>query len=489
MNRSCNIWSLAPFWAYCCLLTWWVSDHIFFWDTVQLASKHAHWYYEQNFQHFLLPQNIDSGHPPIFGLYLAACWKIFGKSLLVSHFSMLPFLLGIVCLLQKIGTFYGNKKAAKYLILLVLVDPFFAGQSILVSPDILLVFAFLGGIYAILYEKKMGIILSTLLLGMISLRGMMVTFGLYFWWIFSTFSQSKASNGTIKTLLSIILKKLPYFLPSGIIALLFLGYHYQATGWIGYHPDSPWAGSFEQVGINGFVKNIGLLGWRLLDFGRLFLLGALIWFLFKWNKFYALKNPPPSPLQRGKSILQTKSLFALIIIMSLLLTPSLLLHKGLMSHRYLLPITLSITLFFYHLWFTFITKKKTRQLVFSIAFLGMLTGNLWVYPKHIAQGWDATLAHVPYYELRNQMIQYIQKEKIPLHEIGTVFPNIGPFEIYDLQGQTTGFVKKDLAKNKYFFYSVVYNDVSDEELQELARNWTVLKAYKTGNISVVLYEK
>ena len=118
-----------------------------------------------------------------------------------------------------------------------------------------------------------------------------------------------------------------------------------------------------------------------------------------------------------------------------------------------------------------------------------MTGNLWVYPKHIAQGWDATLAHVPYYELRNQMIQYIKKEGIPIHEVGTVFPNIGPFEIYDLQGQTTGFVKKDLAKNKYFFYSVVYNDVSDEELQELARNWTVLKEYKTGNICVILYKK
>ena len=180
---------LPFFWGYA-ILTYLVKDHIFFWDTVQLASKHAHWYYEQNFQQFLLPQHIDSGHPPIFGLYLAACWKIFGKSLLVSHFAMLPFLLGIVCLLQKIGTYYGNEKAAKYLILLVLVDPFFAGQSILVSPDIVLVFAFLCSFNGILKGNNFSIMASTILLGLISMRGMMVTFSLYIWWcFFSIFLQ------------------------------------------------------------------------------------------------------------------------------------------------------------------------------------------------------------------------------------------------------------------------------------------------------------
>lgn len=55
---------------------------------------------------------------------------------------MLPFLLGIVWLLQEIGAYLGTKQSAKYLILLVLVDPFFAGQSILISPDIVLGFCF-----------------------------------------------------------------------------------------------------------------------------------------------------------------------------------------------------------------------------------------------------------------------------------------------------------------------------------------------------------
>jgi len=491
INWSKNIRSLAPFWVYYCLLIWFIHDHIFFWDTVQLASKHAHWYYEQNFQYFLLPENINSGHPPIFGMYIAGCWKVFGKTLMVSHFSMLPFLLGIVWLLHKIGTYYGNAKTAKYLMLLVLVDPFFAGQSVLVSPDIVLVFAFLLCVHSItMYSKEspsrtfpdsyrdgstqlkptsilnpptIGIVLGVILLGTISLRGMMVTFGLYLWWIITNYFQIQTNRSSLKNLLSIAFQKLPYFLPAGILAILFLGYHYQKMGWIGYHPNSPWAGSFKQVGLVGFLKNIGLLGWRMLDFGRLFLWGGLIWVLFKKVKINRF-------ISSEKDMLKAKSLLILILVLSLLLTPSLLLHEGLMSHRYLLPITLSITLLFYHL---------------SV----LLTGNFWVYPKHIAQGWDATLAHIPYYKLRNKMMQYIEQEGIPLTEIGTVFPNIGPLEIYDLKGQSTGLDKKDFNKNKYFFYSVVYNDVSDEELQELENEWTVLKEFKAYGIAVILYKK
>lgn len=67
----------------------------FFWDTVQLGSKHAHYFYENNFKSLTLPNDIDSGHIPALGLYLAIVWKIFGKSLAISHIAMLPFVLGI----------------------------------------------------------------------------------------------------------------------------------------------------------------------------------------------------------------------------------------------------------------------------------------------------------------------------------------------------------------------------------------------------------
>ncbi|MFK7979401.1 MAG: hypothetical protein AB8G86_05440 [Saprospiraceae bacterium] len=478
MTLSQKSQTILPFCLYCCLFTWWVSDHAFFWDTVQLASKHAHWYYEQGFQSFFLPTSINSGHPPIFGMYLAFCWLLFGKSLLVSHFSMLPFLLGIIWLLYEIGSYFNNESNVKYLILLVLIDPFFVCYCILVSPDIVLIFAFLWCIYGILKVNYFIIIFSTILLGLISMRGMMVTFSLYIWWCFKRIFLQKTFVYSVQNILKILFNHIRPFLPAGLIASAFLVVHYLHFGWIGYHHDSPWAGSFESVDFMGFLKNIGILGWRFLDFGRLFLLGGLSWLLFKVIRNFDLAKTS-----------KTVQLISLICILSILLTPSLLLHKGLLSHRYLLPITLTITFLFYHLCFQIIVSKQVQKVVFSIAFIGLLTGNLWIYPKHIAQGWDATLAHVPYYHLRKKMIAYIEKQQISPTKIGTVFPNIGPYEIYDLNEQQTGFVKKNFETNEYFFYATVFNDVSDEALRDLATNWEIVQQYESFGVVVILYKK
>src|SRR4051794_38753575 len=95
MQRS-DLKILWPFLCFYILLTFFVLHNSFFWDTIQLGSKQAHWFYDHNFKFFFLPEIIDSGHPPSFGIYLAICWKLFGKSLPVSHLAMLPFLLGIV---------------------------------------------------------------------------------------------------------------------------------------------------------------------------------------------------------------------------------------------------------------------------------------------------------------------------------------------------------------------------------------------------------
>ena len=490
MNLSKKLQTILPFWLYCCLLTWWVSDHAFFWDTVQLGSKHAHWYYEQQFQAFFLPESINSGHPPLFGMYLAFCWSLFGKSLLVSHFSILPFLLGIVWLLYEIGMYFAKATSAKFLLLLVLIDPFFAGQSVLVSPDIILVFAFLLAIYGILKEKCFLIIIATTLLGLISMRGMMVTFSLYLWWCFMTIFLQKGTPFSIKRSITIFAKNILPFLPAGLIASSFLIVHYLHFGWIGYHAASPWAGSFEPVDFMGFLKNIGILGWRFLDFGRLFLWGGLGWLL--WKLF---NSPATSRTSRtwssGSSVKSLKALklISLILILSLILIPSLLLHKGLLSHRYLLPITLSITFLFYHLCFQILTNVKIQKVIFSVAFVGLLLGNLWIYPKHIAQGWDATLAHFPYYQLRQKMIGYVADQQISPATVGTVFPNIGPYEIYDLNEQQAGFVKKDFTTNQYFFYATVFNDVSDADFMELAASWEVVKQFDSFGVEVVLYKK
>ncbi len=73
--------------------TWAVRQDPFFWDTIQLASKHAHFFYDRGGEWAVLPPEIDSGHPPALGYYLAFLWAVFGKNLATGHWAMLPFLL------------------------------------------------------------------------------------------------------------------------------------------------------------------------------------------------------------------------------------------------------------------------------------------------------------------------------------------------------------------------------------------------------------
>ncbi|MEL6926025.1 MAG: hypothetical protein AAFO94_18430, partial [Bacteroidota bacterium] len=245
----------------------------FFWDTIQLSSMQANFFYEHGFRQMLLPPEIDSGHPPGFGLYLAFCWTLFGKSLALSHWVMLPFLLGIVYFLYRLGQYFFAGWWVLVAPLLALLDPVLLGQSVLVSPDIALVFFFLLTTVGLFEKRNVFLLLGGLGLVAISMRGMMVLAALYVFQL----AKSWLEVNKIPRLKNVFQLLLP-FLPGAVLGFAFLSWHYMAAGWIGYHADSPWAPSFTKVDVSGFFKNIAVLGWRFLDFGR-FVLFPIAFFL------------------------------------------------------------------------------------------------------------------------------------------------------------------------------------------------------------------
>lgn len=462
------------------LTTFLVRHNPFFWDTVQLASKQAHFFYESHFQSIILPADIDSGHPPGFGMYLALVWAIFGKTLPVSHFAMLPFLFGNLFLLYKLGIYFAGKRQAIWLPLLICADPTFATQSILVSPDAVLIFFFLLGLWAVFTGKRYWLVSAILGLGMISLRGMMVGVVLFLFEIIksgSEFKKLKQSENTFQKTSAFLFKMIQPYLFGGLLGLAFLIYHYVSVGWIGYHPDSPWAPCFEKVDFLGFVKNMGVLVWRMLDFGRLF-----IWLIIAWGFIHIYKN---------KSSLDPllKDLLYLIGLSILILCPSLVIHKALLAHRYILPIFILLSILCYYLIFNVFPSNRWKVVLYAIALVGLSTGNRWIYPDKVAQGWDSTLAHIPYYELREEMLDFMEESKIPIEQTGTGFPNRSAFKEIDLSTKEGAFSKKDLAHHQYIFYSNIMNDFSDAELDELESQWTKLKVLKAQGIKVILYQK
>jgi hypothetical protein len=448
--------ALALFMGLACLLTWWVRDQEFFWDTVQLGAKHAYHFYDNQLRLSLLPASIDSGHPPLFGYYLAVCWTLLGKTLLVSHLAILPFLLGIIYLGFRLNAILAPASPGWMLPLLLFADPVLAAQSVLVSPDIPLCLFFLLGIYSIFRRRPLWLAVAVAGLGLISMRGMMCG-ALLFLWELLAFRPKRLGM------------LLPY-LPGGLLAAAFLGWHYAATGWIGYHADSPWAPSFARSDLAGILRNVMILAWRMLDFGRIFLWLILAYILYR---------------HRAISLLQ-RQLGLLLVLSMVILSPSLLLHQALSAHRYLLPIFLALSLFAMAVLSAH--PRAKRSWWFAMAVIGLISGHSWIYPNTIAQGWDASLAHLPYYGLRREALQYMEQQAIPLSATGTAFPEIGPIKYRDLSDRAEGMKAKSLQTDRYILWSNVMNDFSDAETRALQQDWQLLQQWQKGGVTIRLYQ-
>jgi len=417
------------------LLVWWSKDFIFFWDTVQFAGKHGLWYYEQGL-FGLLPTDLDSGHPPLFGIYQALLWTIFGKQLAVSSLSMLPFLLLNIYFAILIGKTVLGEKFWLFPVAMV-SSPFYLGHSILVSPDLILISGFLMAFHGILAHKRRYIYLGTVLLCLISLRGIAITAALFIYQIIKLYNQGEKRSLSFR-------KSLQLFAPAFFLFVLYQCYHWYKTTWIGFHDDSPWSPSFAIINLKSLFRNCIVFGWRLVDYGMLIAYLLLAYFVLIKKKKHPLLS----------------LLIPLLFIFATLTLP----FSGLLNHRYFIPIQFVVLLIV-------LDYLRSYKLIYSLIVVSILAmGNLIIYPDKIAQGWDTTAAHWPFYKLE-----------------GTAFPIRSPRKFLDLTSNDPGYHEHNLSTDKYILYSNIMNEFSDEELDAL-KEWTVVKEYSGRGIKVVLYE-
>ena len=446
------------------------SKNSFFWDTIQLGSSHANYFFTTNFSSILLPNEIDSGHIPAFGAYIAFLWEIFGRNLMISHLGMLPFAVGIVYQLNKLCRKFIDSKYSGIASLLILIDPTLLSQMTLVSPDVPLVFFFLLGINAVLNNKQWIIVFSIFFLFLTSMRGMMISVCLLLLDIY----YNVLLKNNIKRTFSLLLKRSLLYLPALLIFIFFSSYHYIEKGWIGYHKDSPWADCFAPVDFKGFLFNIALLGWRILDFGR-----AGIWLVF----FILLINYQKQ-IFKDKQILLLLSFF---ICMAILLPANMLWAKNLLGHRYLLPIYILFSLTCATILFSDFVKEKLKYILSFVWLIVLISGNFWIYPPKIAKGWDSTLAHLPYYKLRHEAIQYLDKNNIDFKNVTSFFPNVASIDLIDLNGDQRKLANFN-EKSEYVFYSNIFN-IDNRTYDKITKNYHIIKQFRNNGVYITIYKK
>jgi hypothetical protein len=461
---------LLPFYIFLIILTIAVSNNSFFWDKDIIISKKAFWFYENNFS-LQLPNSIDTGYTPALSLLLAFLWKIFGIKLQVGHYLMLPFSLGIIYQLYIFSKhFFRNEKYIILTLLLIIIDTTLLSQVVVVSSDLVITFFFFLSINSILNKKRKILYVSLIGLSLVHFRGVISCLIVF---VFDYLIFRKEYNKAwLKSFFNII----PQYLPSIIIYLSYLVYHYITTGWILKHEESPWAGCFEVVNFNGFIRNILIVAWRLVDFGRLFIWIIGIYFLIQFI---------------NKKIKYDSNINLLIILISVALVvslPSMLMFNLLSGHRYFIIVYILLTIIVAYLIFEKTENKRLVRLLYTIIVIGLLSGNFWIYPDKIAKGWDATIAHIPYYHLRKKMINYIEEKGIPYHDVGSEIPNTAENKYIDLSDDERRFPLKNFKIHHYIFYSNIYNMFTDEEIDELKNNWILEKEYKCLQVSVRLYK-
>lgn len=440
-------------------------DDPFFWDGVQLGAKQAWFYFDHNFQYFWLPQEIDSGHPPFWGLYLATCWKFLGASLGVSHLATLPFLTGFVYAAWQLGRHYLGSKSGPALLMIYLADPTILSQLFLLGPDLALLCFFLLAFLAYSQNRRLLQMLAILGLALISMRGMMCAFALF---LFELLPHLRGKSWSWRWWW----QKVKIYSPGVLLAFLFLGLHFRAKGWIGYHPESPWAPSFQKNNLAGGFWNMLILAWRLLDFGR----------IFQWLALFFLLIRQPRLQRWPRNTILACFLF-------FVLAWPFILYEGLNQHRYLAPFYLILHLIFLQQLQQLFWAIWKKYMLLVMVVIGLIFGNLWVYPSGIAQGWDSSLAHRPYFVLRAELEDALGEKGIPLDAVGTDFPAIGPLRNFDPSVTGVGFANKNEKLYDYYFISNIMNGYTEEELNTISQNYHLIFYRQKGGVYVSIYEK
>ena len=443
------------------------ANKFFFWDTISQISIPANWYYDNNFRYFFIPDAYATGHPTFIGMYIALLWKVFGKNLLISHLAMVPFIFGILFQLDSYLRDSGKDKFTFLLIfIIVLCDSTLVTQMSMVTFDIPQIFFFLWCINCINKERYLTLSLTFIALMITSLRGSLCGFGIILYGLIIAYQKNPRLS--IKIIL-------PYV--TGLIALaIFLVSFYIQKHWIIHNTVSKKWEEFSKVAsITGIFRNVGLVAWRLIDYGRIG-----IWIMLSVILFLSL---------RRKTLFDPffKNTIYIALCQFIVIFPVVILYKNPFGHRYFLPVIIPVSIAVVY-WI--LKYSKFRFAIYILTFILVLSGSFWVYPDKIAQGWDATPAHWPYYSLRNEMMDYLKINKIPLSTVGSFFPNTASFKLTDLSDDNQSFKDADLGKEDYILFSNVFNQ-SDEIIDKLfsEKNWTKEKIIEERGVYMILFRR
>jgi len=457
------------------LLTAICINHCYFWDNIQQISKEAHWFYLTDFQQLLMPsQNsgaeiIATGyHPPLMGIMTAALWKVFGYKLWVSHVFIFCWALILIFNIWKIVKRLFPDKMAGWVLLICLSESTLLTQFSIASPDFILFTAFIISLRAILEHKSWLLSVGVFFLCCINMRGIFVGGILLLTHIYYIYLQT-----TARVNVRSIIKIFTPYLPTFFILSVYFTYYIMVNGWF-FSNSSENSHYSMPGGVIRIMKHLAEFGLRSIENGRI-----IIWFIGVYVAYMTLRT-------KAKLNTEYKTLLLFFILLNGLYLLFVFITQMPFSGRYFMPQFFLLTLLSLSGFKNFVSEKRMRiMLIVVLCF--ELTGNFWIYPERIAKSWDCTLAHLPYYDLREECFNYIDQQKLDYNHISAGFCLYGNRGFTELKNEGKR-VGAD-TNCQYFIYSNISN-VEDSFADDLKNqtHWTPVKVFEKGLVHIIMYK-
>lgn len=448
-------------------------DKCFFWDNIYYTAIKGDWFYTalnsiktDSFGSLFLKMEL---FPPLMGIMTGSLWKLFGRELWVSHVFIFIWAIILIYNSWKLIKFFFSEKLAGWVLLITLTEATLLAQFSIAGLDIILFTGFVISIRAIFEQKKWLLAFGLFFLCLIHIRGFFTGLILLvadFYYLF-LMSEKKLSVKSIS-------KNLLPYLPAFLIIFIYVSFYY----FVYNNPkvSSPILGGFYAIpnGFERIVKHFLEFGLRSVENGRI-----IIWVIGIFITYKGIKS-------KSNLTPETKLLLLFFILITGLYLLFVFTTQMPFAARYFIPQFFVLTILSIIELSKYINEKKLK-LVFLLILCFELTGHLWIYPEKIAKSWDCTLAYFPYYNLRKQCFNYIDKSNLNYNDISAGFCLSGDRRLIELTKESQ--VIGDEPTKKYFIYSNISN-VQDEFLEKLKNTqlWSPIKTFKNGFIHITIYK-
>ncbi len=438
----------------------------FFSDQSTLLSFPALHIVENNFRSFILPAAFDTGHPPLAAIYLAACWKLFGISLTVTHLALFPAIAGAAYFFYKISAAFLDRSALLIALSLYLLQPTILAHSVSPGTEPFLWLFGLGSWWYMHQKRKTAMALMAALLVLSSLRGLVVLGAIGLCELIVNRPSSLRSLFTVAVRYTLAL--LPF--------ILWNWYHWSATGWALSHPGSPWVEHRAIVSADKMVLGGVVFGIRLVEFGML-----PLWILAFWGWLKTEGRTNLSPLHWWWLILAGLLLLALVPFANPI------------TNRYLLLLQM-VTLI---LAAKEMAASRFRNLLWTFTLTWMIASHFFVYSevwsKRIGYAHDATLVHLFYSsqlrpDLHHQLTLGETGTEVPV--IWSGFPEYHSFYWTNLEKDqltSTQIDTQHIENADYILLSNIMNEIPYGTSERIKKYWTPVYTSTAGPLWLNLY--